>query len=208
MKDLGRIIWPRQTDSRYGGVSDREGQVVFNRSAMAAAVLAMLFWLANGGSTQTVPVGVWLILIGTFLAGIAWGRHYYKYVGAKLPARVLIVEDDAGNRKLLSRAVRARGWDVDEAETLCHATGLLERNPAVVIADIGLPDGCGLDLFVHLRTGKLAPRTVVLTGASDPEMLARIQKVGPSNVIYKPIADLDILLDCLGDPLAQPQAGS
>jgi ActR/RegA family two-component response regulator len=201
VKDLAQIIWPRQRDSRHGSVSDQEAQVVFNRSAMFAATIAMICRVATAEDPRTGTVAAWIVLVVSFAACVAWGRSHYRRTGSKLPGRVLVVEDDLATREILARAIRSRGWDVDQADDLRSAVALLERNPCVVIVDVGLPDGCGLDLFAHLPAGRLAPRTVVLTGASDPGVLARIVRVAPSNVIYKPIASVDSLLDSLGDPI-------
>ena len=65
---------------------------------------------------------------------------------------VLIVEDEQAIRRFLRTALEAEGLRVHEAETLQR--GLIEaatRKPDLVILDLGLPDGDGLDFIRDVR---------------------------------------------------------
>ena len=64
----------------------------------------------------------------------------------------VVVEDEPQIRRFVRAALEAEGWQVFEAGTVKH--GLTEagtRRPDLVIADLGLPDGDGVDLIRDLR---------------------------------------------------------
>ena len=70
---------------------------------------------------------------------------------------ILIVEDDAQMRRYLSTTMASHGFDTAEASTLAEATHALRSSePQLVLLDLGLPDGDGLDL---LRTMRLTAST-------------------------------------------------
>ena len=63
----------------------------------------------------------------------------------------LIVEDDPNSLSGLSAILAADGFSVDTATTLAEARVALSRFiPDVVLVDLNLPDGSGLDLLQHL----------------------------------------------------------
>jgi CheY-like chemotaxis protein len=87
-------------------------------------------------------------------------------------ARILHVEDEALNRELL-RAILDRAPDprlraaiVDEAPDLGAARSLLEMNePDLVLLDVRLPDGNGLDFLREVRAREPSPRVVVMSAS-------------------------------------------
>jgi two-component system, OmpR family, KDP operon response regulator KdpE len=98
------------------------------------------------------------------------------------PLRILSVDDDPGNqsliRAILARAVdfRIRAARVIEATTLAEARAILDRDEVdVVLLDIHLPDGIGLDLAAELRA-RHAGRT-----AGRPALLALTASVLPAD---------------------------
>ena len=77
-------------------------------------------------------------------------------------AVILVIEDDVSMRRFLRTALRAHAWRVIEAATaregLAQAAG---RNPDVILLDLGLPDGDGLELAPRLRRSARAPIIVI-----------------------------------------------
>src|SRR6202171_2414560 len=74
----------------------------------------------------------------------------------------ILVEDEPQIRRFVRTALETEGWHVFEAETLKH--GLVEagtRKPDVVILDLGLPDGDGIDFIRDLRTWSAIPVIVL-----------------------------------------------
>jgi len=78
--------------------------------------------------------------------------------------RLLVVEDDVALARVVARGLVEEGHAVDAAATAAGADQLLfENDYDLVILDIGLPDGDGLDLCRSLRDGHSAVRILALT---------------------------------------------
>ena len=71
--------------------------------------------------------------------------------------------------------------------SISEALGLARRDPAdLVLLDLTLPDGNGLDLVEPLRTAG-CKTIVALTGHDDPETKARCLAAGCTDVLVKPV---------------------
>jgi DNA-binding response OmpR family regulator len=91
------------------------------------------------------------------------------------PVRVLIVEDDESLRRIVSRHLRAQGYEVDEASSAEGAAGSLAGGwrPDIVILDLNLPGDTGWDL---LRGPTLA------AAGSPPVIIASATTVSPKRL--------------------------
>jgi two-component system KDP operon response regulator KdpE len=106
---------------------------------------------------------------------------------------VLLVEDERHIRRFLRTSLEAEGWRVFEAETLRQ--GLVDaatRKPDLVIADLGLPDGDGVDLIRELRTWSSVP-VLVLSARSDEGAKVRALDAGADDYIEKPFGVSELL---------------
>ena len=66
--------------------------------------------------------------------------------------RILLLEDEESLNRGISLKLEKEGYLVDRAHTLKEAYGLFEQNiPDLIICDVGLPDGSGLDFCVAIR---------------------------------------------------------
>ncbi len=75
----------------------------------------------------------------------------------RVRSRVLIVEDNPLSMKMFSDLLEARGCEIFQAGTATKAARLVhEHHPDLILMDVQLPDGSGLDLT---RSLKRAPRT-------------------------------------------------
>ena len=107
--------------------------------------------------------------------------------------RVLVVEDEAYVRASLRDLLRARGFDVDLAESVADAFGSLARSPVdVVLTDLRMPDSDGLDLVRRARESYPEIPVVVLTGQGTIPSAVACVKAGATDYILKP-ADPDTL---------------
>ena len=77
-----------------------------------------------------------------------------------VPARVLIVDDDPAIRFGLAALLRSRGYEVLEAGTFDGALEAVVALPDIIVVDLRLPDGDGLELLPRLR--KRAPDAIVV----------------------------------------------
>ena len=71
----------------------------------------------------------------------------------ELKPSALLVEDEKQIRRFVRTALEGVGWAVHEAETMAAGLSAAStRNPDLVILDLGLPDGDGMELLRDLRT--------------------------------------------------------
>jgi two-component system KDP operon response regulator KdpE len=106
---------------------------------------------------------------------------------------VLLVEDERHIRRFLRASLETEGWRVFEAETVRQ--GLIDaatRKPDLVIADLGLPDGDGVDLIRDLRTWSSVP-VIVLSARSDEADKVRALDAGADDYIEKPFGVSELL---------------
>jgi DNA-binding response OmpR family regulator len=103
-----------------------------------------------------------------------------------ITARVLLIEDDERIRKELLDALRASGFDVDVSVLVRHARLALERDYDLVLLDLGLPDGDGLDLCRELRSRGRSVPVIILTARDAPEQRVRGLDVGADDYVIKP----------------------
>jgi DNA-binding NtrC family response regulator len=88
--------------------------------------------------------------------------------------RVLIVEDDAEIRPLISAKLRDWGYEPCEAGTVSQAkAAIADVRPAVVLLDIGLPDGSGLNLIQEIKASLPVTPVIVMTGNIYVENMLR-----------------------------------
>jgi two-component system response regulator PilR (NtrC family) len=111
---------------------------------------------------------------------------------ARRSPAVLVVDDEADLRELLSLTLVRLGLDVDTAESVAAARALLGRNRyALCLTDMRLPDGTGLELVreVGMAAG---PPIAVITAYGSAENAVAALKAGAFDYLTKPV-DLDQL---------------
>jgi two-component system response regulator MprA len=121
--------------------------------------------------------------------------------------RVLLVEDDALQRRLLSLRLAAAGLAVDEAADGLAAWQKLEAAPPdALLLDIELPGLGGLALLERLRASdRPLPPTVLLSARNDPGERERALGLGALALLPKP-PSLPELLALIG--AAAPAGGA
>jgi len=108
--------------------------------------------------------------------------------------QVLVVEDDETIRRILVTTLTAEKYFVDDASTLAAGTLLaLQRFYDLVVLDLNLPDGNGLELIKKVRRAKRTSPIIVLSGCSEePSKIAALD-AGADDFISKPIAMGELL---------------
>ena len=104
-------------------------------------------------------------------------------------AHVLIIDGDRTVCDTIAAAVLQIGHEVCCA--FSFQEGLkesLEKDFAVVLVDVQLPDGSGLDLLLHLRRKIPCPEVIIMTGHGDPDGAELAIKNGAWDYIQKPAA--------------------
>ena len=113
----------------------------------------------------------------------------------KVPARVLIVDDEALIRWALAESLRAGGFEALEAETVDEAYALIARGDRIdaALIDLRLPDGSGLHVLDRLRAGQPACRSFLMTAYGAPESREAAAARGAMAVVSKPFDLGDIM---------------
>jgi two-component system KDP operon response regulator KdpE len=109
------------------------------------------------------------------------------------PMRVLIVEDEADIRRFVRLALEAEGHEVCEADGIKRA--LIEagtRRPDVVVLDLGLPDGDGVDFIHDLRGWSTVPVIVLSARSSEGDKIAALD-AGADDYLLKPFGVGELL---------------
>ncbi len=105
----------------------------------------------------------------------------------------VIVEDEAQIRRFVRAALESENWHVHEAETLKQ--GLVEagtRKPDLIILDLGLPDGDGVDFIRDLRSWATVP-VIVLSARSDETDKIKALDAGADDYLTKPFGVGELL---------------
>jgi two-component system response regulator AtoC len=102
--------------------------------------------------------------------------------------RVLLVEDEKLLRWALEQQLKRAGHQVDSAGDLATAAAHLEsRQPDVVLLDLGLPDGHGLDFFEANRERLEGSVVIVMTALGQIGEAVRAMKLGAIDFLTKPV---------------------
>ena len=117
------------------------------------------------------------------------------------PMRILLVEDHEDTNRSLTSLLRRRGYHVQSALTFQSAVELSKKEKFdVLISDLGLPDGSGIDLIQKLVSKP--PLGIALTGFGMEQDIRKSREVGFQHHLVKPI-DLNKL-----DALIQESAAA
>lgn len=125
--------------------------------------------------------------------------------------RVLVIDDDADVRSVLLRALERDGHAVSGARDLAEARRAMALGPLdVIVLDVGLPDGSGIDLLRVLRAERESTPVMVVTARSEVARRVEALDAGADDFLAKPfaIAELRARVRALGrrreTPLATP----
>ncbi|MFL6590726.1 MAG: ATP-binding protein [Chthoniobacterales bacterium] len=101
--------------------------------------------------------------------------------------QILFVEDHEDTARVLGRILRNAGFDVSHAGTIAEARTLAAgRHFDLLISDLGLPDGSGLDLMKQLRETQ-AMKGIALSGFGTDEDVAASAAAGFAAHLTKPV---------------------
>ncbi|MDS4027945.1 MAG: two-component system response regulator KdpE [Candidatus Contendobacter sp.] len=106
---------------------------------------------------------------------------------------VLIVEDEQAIRRFVRAALEGESYRVHEADTLQR--GLLEtgtRKPDLIILDLGLPDGDGVDFIRDLRAWSSVPVLVLSARVEEYDKVEALD-AGADDYLIKPFGVAELL---------------
>jgi two-component system KDP operon response regulator KdpE len=108
----------------------------------------------------------------------------------------LIVEDHLDTLRALTLLISRQGYEVVPADC-CRSARLaaLEAPPDLVLGDITLPDGSGLELMSEIK-GRLGVPTVVMSGHILPSNADELRACGADFYLVKPV-DIEGVLETI-----------
>jgi DNA-binding NtrC family response regulator len=102
-------------------------------------------------------------------------------------ARALVVDDDLSDRTSLAELVQREGFDTRTAGSVAQARTLLTEDPPdLVVTDLRLPDGDGLELLKHVPVGART-EFIVVTGHAAVESVIEALRRGVLDYLTKPV---------------------
>ena len=122
--------------------------------------------------------------------------------------RLLVVDDEPDLRTLYELSLVREGYDVECASTVAEAWTMLQNQPyQLLITDMRLPDGTGLDLLRKLEQAGRHEKAVVITAFGSAENAVEALKAGAYDYLTKPV-DLKqfraVVASALGRPVTVP----
>src|SRR5215213_965906 len=104
--------------------------------------------------------------------------------------KILYVEDEFAHVLLTERVLgenRSDEFKLIHAETIAQALTLLDTEPDIdlILSDLRLPDGTGLELLQKVRARPSPPAVVLVTGQGDQEVAVTALKAGAADYLVK-----------------------
>jgi len=100
---------------------------------------------------------------------------------------LLLVEDHKDSAEVMSRLLRAKGYSVETCSTVAEALKISnEGHFNLILSDIGLPDGTGIDLIRRIREHSSIP-AIALTGFGMDQDISRYKEAGFDAHLTKPV---------------------
>ncbi len=110
------------------------------------------------------------------------------------PVRLLVVDDLADNRALLSRLFASRGFETAQADSGAAALAMIERQPFdAVLLDIMMPGMDGIEVLKIIRVTRSPSHlpVIMVSGKSAKMDIALALELGANDYITKPIDTAD-----------------
>jgi two-component system, OmpR family, KDP operon response regulator KdpE len=125
-----------------------------------------------------------------------------------MPGKVLVVEDEAEIRRFVRLSLQAESLDVAEADSVQR--GLIEagtQRPDLVVLDLGLPDGDGIDFIRGLRVWSEIPVIVLSARTTETDKIAALD-AGADDYLVKPFGTGELLARVRAQLRRHPRANA
>jgi DNA-binding NtrC family response regulator len=108
--------------------------------------------------------------------------------------KILVVDDDTGQRELLKGFLEKKGYNTLTAQDGLEALRLFEREPVhLVLLDHRMPGLTGDVVLEKMKAINPSARVIMITAFGDVDMAVKVLKLGASEFLEKPV-DLSVLL--------------
>ena len=112
-----------------------------------------------------------------------------------MPSRLMVVDDEAHNRKLLRMVLRAGDYEFVEAENGKDALDIMSREPVdLLLLDLMMPTPNGFDVIQEMKRSDALRDVpfIVASASSAPEDIERSLSMGAVDYFTKPLTEFDI----------------
>ena len=117
-------------------------------------------------------------------------------------SRILVVDDEQSMREMLGIMLRKEGYEVVVADSRAQAAGVLGHEAIdMVVTDVRLPDGDGIEILRHVKAASPETIVIVMTAFGTTETAVAARKLGAEAYVLKPF-DVDELRIVVRDALA------
>ena len=108
---------------------------------------------------------------------------------------LLIVDDEEQIRKILIRTLTEQGFICRDAASADEAKLILSEGPfALVISDVNMPGGSGIEVVKHVAREYPETGTVMCTVLDDPNIANLVLKIGAFGYVTKPFTSGEVLI--------------
>ncbi len=112
--------------------------------------------------------------------------------------RILVVDDDVGARRMLARILERFQYPAETAADTVEAREMLRKQEfALVLTDMNMPGGTGLELVRHIADAYPDTATIMVTGEDDAELARVALDLGAYGYIVKPYGPNEIPINVL-----------
>lgn len=110
-----------------------------------------------------------------------------------MSVKVLVVDDEIQIRKMLRIALKSVGYEVVEADSVQSGlAAAVRQQPDLLVLDLGLPDGDGIELLAELRSFSKVPVIVLSVRAGDRDKIQALD-LGAQDFVTKPFSVEELL---------------
>jgi signal transduction histidine kinase/CheY-like chemotaxis protein len=207
MKDNGRGIEVEMLGSIFSAFEQGsvQGMTQFGGLGLGLAIVKT-FVQRHGGTVDAESLGrdqgstfsirLPLILASSTQEDAAQGPGESRQAQALVSGRILLIDDHVDTLWSLNRLLVRRGYEVTMGSSYAEALQLArEGGHDVIISDLGLPDGSGLDLLKEIRQYSNAP-AIALSGYGMESDMVQTRAAGFATHLTKPV-DFPELMEVL-----------
>jgi len=111
-------------------------------------------------------------------------------MNARTPKKILTVDDDPHNRKLMETLLRAEGYEVRCVSSGKAALDAIATDaPDLILLDLMMPGMDGFEVLRRMKTDPVARRipVIVVTAVDEASSRARLAAAGIAEVVTKPV---------------------
>jgi DNA-binding NtrC family response regulator len=120
---------------------------------------------------------------------------------------ILIVDDDPGFRNLMETILSTEGFSVDVAASVAEAiSAAARRSYHVVVSDLKLPDGSGVEILRHWKQEMPETPVIMITAFGTVASAVEAMKMGATDYLGKPLSSPDELRMIVRKALEQNRA--